>query len=130
MGNIIRYIRNGVADSLADDAANLGELDCNKPSRVIDYTHLVKKIQLRLATILCNPPSRDKPKKVAKDKLARIALDTAIELSQHSLYSENGVLKCCVCMAQASTSSPIRWIFFNSDCHPAKVHSITQPIIV
>ncbi len=51
---------NGVADSLADNAANMGELDLSKTRPVVYYTNLVKRVQARFATIICNLPQRNK----------------------------------------------------------------------
>ena len=124
-----------LADVLANRAANMGELDLNVAGGVIFYTHLCKRIQLRLATIVCNLPHRNATHKAKLASVPKLSFEVALAQSQHAVDLDNRVIRCRRCKAVTSTASSTRWSFVYSDCHAARQYCnrpsvIPNPIMI
>ncbi len=87
-------------------------------------------VQLRIATIICNLPSRNKVKRVPSQRPPKPDKEVAMQLSAHNLIHHEGVLRCVACKASCTYSSSTSWNLINSSCHPAIIHRRTQPIII
>ena len=108
---------NAQADRLADIAATAATIsDMNITRRVIDHTYLTKRIQARLATIVCNLPNRSKHIKYKVPKEVATSRQTLISLSHHSLVQRGDIIFCTVCKGRINFNSPNLRSFLDKVC--------------
>ena len=118
-------IGNAKADELADFPTKYTSQarDLNIINEVIRHTHLVRRIQARLACILCNLPSRAKVKRIVKPPRRVSSLDELITVSQHAIANHNGFLRCAMCKQGTSCKNKDVRGFVSSPCVPIIGHS-------
>jgi len=119
---------NGQADRLAGIAADLFQIrDLNITRRVVHYTYLTKRIQTRLATIVCNLPNRPKQFRYKAPKEAAPSRQALISLSHHSLVLRGNTLFCTVCKSRLSHNSPTLRAFLGKECEvPRAIHTVSH----
>ena len=106
---------NKQADKLAKIAAQSYSVDLNSATRVLFYCTLTRRIQNRLATIICNLPNR--PKVPKPPPQPGVKLDAAIQRSTHCCYENGSRLVCARCPSSfplKNQSLCIKWL--ESDC--------------
>ncbi len=117
---------NKEADELADRAAEIAELPSWLVDPLIDTLRMVRCIQLRLATIVCNLPRRQYKKSINHGRapvLDRNTKDQAMAKSEHSLSTTNMVVQCSECLSKVHFNSPHFHEFMRSPCTPVNVHT-------
>jgi len=111
-------VGNMQADRLASMAAKSAAIsDLNISAPVIYYTNLTKRIQARLACIVCNLPSRPKYVKHKIPKPGTPSKDSLISLSSHSLSASGDFLICSICKGRVHTNSRSLKTFLNGECN-------------
>ncbi len=97
---------------------------------VLRYDKLVTAVQIRLATIVCNLPTRSKAKRLPTQRVPKPDKEVAIALSAHNFISHKGILSCVACKARTTLNSSTSWNLIRSECLPAIIHRPNQPIII
>lgn len=115
------------ADELATDAAKICQLDTNAVTKVIKYTHLAKKIQLRLATIICNLQYRRKVQDDKSIKVPKPTIEQMLTVSKHFVNLDRGQYRCALCKASVGAKDPTLPDFLLADCLHTKAGNINQP---
>ncbi len=86
---------NAFADEQAGLAAVSACVPLNVSAPILYYVNLVKRIQLRLATILLNLP--DRPKHIRAAASPVVPLSTLIASSSHLAFEEEKQIRCARC---------------------------------
>ncbi len=95
---------NARADTLAGEAAAEAQLPKYVTTEYLHYANLIKRIQLRLATIITCLPNRTKPRKQKGE--AVLSLSQAYLNSKHTLVSSEHRVTCVKCTMSFKTSDP------------------------
>ncbi len=95
---------NAHADTLADEAAVSVCVPLNVSAPFIYYISLVKRIQLRLTTILISLPDRPNPPK--REVEHRTSVDSLMASSSYTLFEEDHRVSCARCHSGMHRQSP------------------------
>ena len=114
---------NHYADAYAGDAAARHRLPQDVSSPVRQATHLVRKIQLRHAAILCRLSKRPKATSAPRPHIPRPPpLYTFFDASRHTVFQTDTRLICSFCRASVPTRDRAQaetWL--QSPCTPSVV---------
>ena len=114
---------NDTADILADIAARYAQVSLRNQVRVKSATYLVRRIQNRLATVVCHLPHRVKGVREPKAVVPRTPLTQLIAASQHDLVLNNGTWKCMACHSVFTSENKKFKEFISTECVPPKAVS-------
>ena len=87
-------------------------------------------MQLRLATIVCNLPRREKQKQMPPIRPPKPSKEQAIANSKHKLVVKESSVVCEVCLSKCNYNSASVWDFIASNCYPAFAHNPCTPIVI
>ncbi len=96
----IDLLGNQHADAHAKAAAKLHEISLNLSSKVLYYANLVRRIQKRLATIICSLPHR--PQTPNPPPCPMEGLDDLMAVSDHVCFEQLGRVSCARCFNSLS----------------------------
>ena len=108
---------NQWADDLAGQSATYEELPLNITTPYLYHKNLTKRIQKRLAVILCALPNR--PKHIPKAKIPNVNFDECCNLSRHVIYDADSKHIGCARCRQVHNRAAVgvrHWLA--SDCQP------------
>jgi hypothetical protein len=97
-------IANGFADRYAKEAADRFNIDLGIASTVLCDASLVKRIQLRLATIICHLPNRKREPNPNPSRRIKFNIDEAMSLSTHLCIDQGQRVLCARCNSNCSKS--------------------------
>ena len=89
---------NTKADLMAGQAASRFCVDLNIAASVLFYSSLIKRIQKRLACILCSLPNR--PKLVPRNPIVEDKIEAVMHRSAHVCYTANNRIFCARCKSK------------------------------
>ena len=116
---------NKEADRLADRAAEMAELPGWLVEPLIDTVQMVRCIQLRIGTIVCNLPKRQHKKSINHGYAPTQGKETkeqAFAKSEHTLCTVSMIVQCSRCLSKLHFNSPNLFTFVRSPCNPAIKH--------
>ncbi len=124
---------NKEADELADRAAEIAELPGWLVEPLIDNIRMVRLIQLRIATIVCNLPKRNHKKPVCHSYIptpGKLTKEQAMANSEHLLRTTEMVVQCSECLSTVHLNSPDFCAFLRTPCIPAvRSHACNVSIV-
>ena len=112
--SLLDLLGNTKADLMAGQAANRFCVDLNIAASVLFYSSLIKRIQKRLACILCHLPNR--PKFVPKSPTVKDKIEAVMHKSAHVCYTANNRIFCARCKSNYSLHTPNIRDWLNSPC--------------
>ncbi len=114
---------NGHADRLVKFVSKYFDLPNDVAKPFVRIIALTKKIQLRLAAVLCNLPHRRRHGRPPKPvPVPRPSIQDLVAGSVHSLLdSSSAVFKCTVCLGTCSKASPHLRSFLAGECVPSPI---------
>ena len=105
---------NNKADLMAGQAASRHCIDLNIAASVLFYSSLIKRIQKRLACILCSLPNR--PKMVPRNPVVKDKIEAVMHRSAHVCFTVNNRVHCARCKSNFSLHTPNLQDWLNSPC--------------
>ena len=124
---------NKEVDKLADRAAEIAELPGWLVEPLIDNVRMVRLIQLRLATIVCNLPKRNIKKSIShgyNPTPGKPSKEQAMANSEHLLRTIEMVAQCSECLSMVHLNSPDFYAFLRTPCIPAvRSHACNVSIV-
>ena len=108
-----------LTDSLRRQPKDTSQIsDMNDISRVLYYTHACRKIQVRLANIICILPNRPRGPKVVKKFSSLPSIEMCLKNTSHNIVHKHGsnLYKCTICHECVSHGSKNLRKFRNSQC--------------
>jgi hypothetical protein len=112
--SLIDLLGNTKADLMAGQAAKRHCVDLNIAASVLFYSALIKRIQKRLACIVCHLPNR--PKLVPKVPIVKDKIEAVMHRSAHVCYTVNNRIFCARCKSNFSLHTPNILDWLNSPC--------------
>lgn len=97
---------NNYAGELAGKAAASTCVLLNVSSNYLYYTRLVRRIQKRLAAIICNLPVRRKLKTTKVEREPPPVTEDLINSTSHIIYESAGRLGCARCRSSSKEGDP------------------------
>ncbi len=100
---------NKEADKLADRAAEIAELPGWLVEPLIDNVRMVRLIQLRIATFVCNLPKRNIKKSIShgyNPTAGKLSKEQAMANSERLLRTSDMVVQCSECLSKVHLNSP------------------------
>ena len=92
---LLDVLGNKQADTLAKAGAHSNMPDLNSATRVVFYASLARRIQNRLAIIICNLPNR--PHRIKTPRQPIVKLDELMHQSSHNCFEVNNRVFCMRC---------------------------------
>ena len=93
--SLLDVLGNKQADTLAKAGAHSNGPDLNSATRVVFYASLARRIQNRLATIICSLPNR--PHRIKTPRQPIVKLDELMHQSSHNCFEVNSRVFCMRC---------------------------------
>ena len=114
---------NGHADRLVKFVSKYFHSPNDAANPIVRIIALTKKIQLKLAAVLCNLPHRRRHGRPPKPvPVPRPSIQDLVAGSVHSLLdSSSAVFKCTVCLGTCSKASPHLRSFLAGECVPSPI---------
>ncbi len=113
---------NKEVDEPAERAAEIAELPGWLVEPLINNIRMVRLIQLRIATIVCNLPKRNYRKPVCHSynpTSGKLTKEEAMVNSEHLLRTTEMVVQCSECLPTVRLNSPDFYAFPRTSCVPA-----------
>ena len=114
----MHLVGNQHADRLAGVAAQYAQLTRDITDPIVETINRAKKIQLRLANIICNLPARPKFNIPKVQTVPKPSLDELMECSTHEWIRDGSRAVCRKCNNNIILKSPTARKLIISDCRP------------